>query len=95
MNRAHPLVWTRIRANAILLSHEGQSVQAIASIHGVSRQTIAIWLKNWESKGLCGLLDKPGRGRRKKLPSEAIPKVLTLVNESPRSLKHVFERIEK
>ena len=95
MNRVHPRVWTRVRANAILLSHEGQSLQTIASIHGVSRQTVSIWLKNWESKGLCGLIDKSGRGRRKKLSMEKVPEVLTLVNESPRSLKHVLERIEK
>ncbi|HID69936.1 MAG TPA: IS630 family transposase [Desulfobacterales bacterium] len=95
MNRAHPRTWTRVRANAILLSHEGQPLQAIASIHGVSRQTVSIWLKNWETKGLCGLIDKSGRGRRKKLPSETLPSVLDMVSKSPRSLKHVLDRIEK
>jgi len=73
-----------------LLSHEGQSVQAIAFIRGVCRQTISVWLTNWETKGLGGLFDKPGRGRRKKLSIEDISAALTLVNESPRSLKHVL-----
>lgn len=94
MNRAHPLAWTRIRANAVLLSYQKQPIQAIAFICGVCRQTIAIWLKNWESSGLCGLIDKPGRGRRKKLSNEAIPKALAMVSVSPRSLKAVLERIE-
>jgi len=92
MNREHPLVWPRIRANAVLLSNEGQSIRIIASIYGVYRQTIAIWLKNWETRGLCGLFDKPGRGRRKKAPYE--DKILEMVAESPRSLKCVLERIK-
>lgn len=95
MNRAHPLVWTRIRANAVLLNHEGQSIKMIASLHGVCRQTISIWLKSWESNGLCGLIDQPGRGRRKKITLELLPKVLDMIKESPRSLKHVLEQVEK
>jgi len=64
------MVWTRIRDNAILLSHAGQSIKMIASIYGVCRQTIAIWLKNWTRDGLCRLIDQSGRGGRKKLPIE-------------------------
>jgi len=42
MNRAHPLVWTRICANAVLLNHAGQSIKQMASLYGVCRQTIEI-----------------------------------------------------
>lgn len=94
MNRAHPLAWTRIRANAVLLSYQKQSIQMIAIVCGVCRQTISIWLKNWESNGLCGLIDKPGRGRRKKISTEAIPKVLDMVTANPRSLKSVLNQVE-
>ena len=67
MTRNHPLSWTRMRANAITLSAEGMPLQNIANIHGVCRQVISTWLKNWEKEGLCGLVDKPRQGRPKKL----------------------------
>jgi len=68
MSREHPLLWSRTRANAVLLSHKRIPLQSIASLCGVCRQTASIWLKNWETKGICGLLDKPGRGRQKNYP---------------------------
>ena len=44
-----------MRANAIILSAEGIPLKNIANIHGVCRQVVSIWLKNWEKEGLCGL----------------------------------------
>jgi transposase len=84
MMRNHPLSWTRIRANAIILSSEGILLQKIARICGVNRQAISIWLKNWDSKGLCGLVDKPRQGRPKKLSSLQEKEVIEIVKKSPR-----------
>ena len=41
MAREHPLSWTRIRANAVLLSNKNMPIQSIASLYGVCRQPLA------------------------------------------------------
>lgn len=61
----------RDRAHALLLSDSGHDVTSLCSIFEVYRPAIYSWMKRWESSGLEGLKDKPGRGRKKKLtPSE-------------------------
>ena len=63
MERYHPLAWTRIRANTLLLNKEYFTIQSIAEIHGVCRQTVSTWLHAWETEGLCGLIDESRSGR--------------------------------
>jgi len=94
MSREHPLPWSRTRANAVLLSDKQIPLQNIASICAVSRQTISIWLNNWEKYGICGLFDKSGRGRRKILSPEKESEVVDLIKASPRSLNKVLAEIK-
>jgi transposase len=93
MERYHPLVWTRIRANALLQSNEYLTLQLIADIHGVCRQTVSSWLHAWEEQGLCGLIDKSRSGRIPLIPNEAEQKILKIIENSPRSLKRVLDDI--
>jgi len=95
MVRNHPLSWTRIRANAVILSAKGIPLQDIADIFGVRRQTISVWLKSWEKKGLCGLIDKPRQGRPKKLLTFQEKEVIEIVKKTPRSLNQALTEIEK
>jgi len=95
MARQHPLQWTRIRAQAVLLSSNGCSLDTLSCTFGICRQTISIWLDNWEREGLCGLIDKPGRGRHKKIILEKEQEVIELITKSPRSLKTVLQEIHK
>jgi transposase len=95
MVKNHPLPWTRIRANAVLLSDNKTPLQNIAKIYGVCRQTTATWLKNWEKSGIFGLVDKPGRGRHKILSPEKEEKVVEITTSSPRSLNQVLAEIQK
>jgi len=83
----------RIRAHAILLSHSGFKLSMIARIYSVCRQTVSTWLHAWETKGICGLLDKPRSGRPRILSREAEADALTHVNQSPRSLKKVLSEL--
>jgi transposase len=94
MSREHPLPWPRTRANAVLLSNTQMSLQSIANLCGVCRQTASIWLNNWEKDGVCGLLDKPGRGRRKILSPSKETEVIDLIKVSPRSLNKVLAEIQ-
>ena len=95
MARQHPLKWTRIRAQAVLFSSSHCSLYTLSYTFGICRQTISIWLDNWENEGLCGLIDKPGRGRNKKISIETEQEVIELINKSPRSLKTVVQEISK
>ena len=95
MSREHPLPWSRTRANAVLLSGQQVPLQSVASVCGVSRQTTSIWLTNWEQDGICGLVDKPGRGRRKILSPDKETEVVDLIKASPRSLNKVLAEIQK
>ncbi len=95
MSREHPLPWSRTRANAVLLSDQQMPLQSVASVCGVSRQTTSIWLTNWEQDGICGLVDKQGRGRRKILSPDKETEVVDLIKASPRSLNKVLAEIQK
>ena len=58
---------TRVRAHAILLSYRKYSIDDIADIFDVHRDTISRWLDSWHEQGIAGLYDapKPGRPRVK------------------------------
>ena len=94
MHKNHPLHLTRKRAQAILLSAQGYSVPMICDILNVCRQTVSTWFTNWEERGLCGLVDLPGRGRPCTLSKEEKIEVIERIKKSPRSLKTVLEGIE-
>jgi len=95
MVRAHPLAWSKIRAASVLMSNQNAPVKKIASLYGVSRQTVSIWLENWDSYGICGLVDKSGRGRKKKVNSEDEEVIIEAIKKTPRSLKKALLDIEK
>jgi len=90
MHKRHPLHLPRKRAHAILLSHQGYSVLSICRIYGACRQTVSTWLSQWEKKGLCGLLDLPGRGRPRKLSLAQEKVLIGKIKQSPRSLKKIL-----
>jgi transposase len=63
---------TRRKCQAILLSYSGKSVDELALLLRVTKQSIYLWYKAWEAEGIKGLELKPGRGRKPKL-KENIP----------------------
>ena len=95
MIKGHPLPWTRIRANAVLLSDNKVPLQNIAKIYDVCRQTTSTWLNKWEKSGIFGLIDKPGRGRHKILSPEKEAKVFEITTSSPGSLNRALAEIQK
>jgi len=71
------------------------SLQGIASVSAVCRQTASIWLTNWKEQGLDGLIDKPRPGRPSELSVVQETEVIEMVEKTPRSLKQVLAEIEK
>jgi transposase len=93
IHQCHPVHRTRTRAHVVLLSHQRQSIAAIATIYSCCRQTIASTLHRWQTYGLCGLLDKPRAGRPALLSTQEEDEVIDMIDKQPRSLKSVMAEL--
>lgn len=68
----HPSAPVRDRCHCLLLSHQGQQVKELAWIFAVIPLTVYSWFYRWEERGLVGLFNKKGVGRKAILtPSES------------------------
>jgi transposase len=66
------------RARIILGLARGLTHQEIAQEQSVSLLAIGRWRKRWAAKGLEGLQDAPGRGRKPRLSAKALGQALSL-----------------
>jgi len=62
----------RNRCQAILLSASGYSVQQLASLFQVKDLSIYKWMNGYEAKGIDGLLNQKGKGRKPLLKLENV-----------------------
>lgn len=85
----------RMRAHSILLSEQGYSVDTIADIYQVHRNSVSGWIKEWEGAGYESLEDSPKSGRPAILEEKEKELAIQLVAENPRSTKKVLAEIEK
>jgi len=77
----------RQRCHCLRLSSEGYAVKVLASIFQVSEISIYSWFKRWETGGIVGLRDKPGRGRKPILQAEDLAAIKEKVQENAQRLK--------
>lgn len=56
------------RARVVLLRAEGKSISHVARQVDLSRRLVYKWIGRYLKKGLRGLGDKPGRGRKPVFP---------------------------
>ena len=84
----------RQRAQCILLSLQSYSIAQLMDICGVSRKTIYNWFNSWETSGLVGLYNRPGRGRKATFSLEQRQQIRDWAQQSPRQLKQVMEKVE-
>ena len=55
------------RCRAMMLSHKGYTINDLADIFDVDRDTITNWFDTYESEGISGLTDQSRSGRPSKL----------------------------
>ncbi len=60
----------RDRIRAIFLANDGLRDVDIAEKVGIARQTVALCRRRFLKSGVAGLLDEPGRGRKKWISEE-------------------------
>jgi transposase len=73
----------RKRAEAILLSYKGKTVNEIINILDLKKQAVWVWFKNFEKNGIKGLQEKSGRGRKSPLRDLDIDEVKAIAINCP------------
>ena len=85
----------RQRAHCIILSHHGHTIPQLQNIFQVERVTIYAWFNAWESRSLCGLYDKKGRGRSPKLTPDQKDQIRDWVKQFPKNLNQVRALVQE
>ena len=83
----------RTRALAILLSHRQFSIEQIAQICSVHRDTIGRWLDAWEQDRQEGLKDAPRPGAPRRFDPQEEERILELLKEYPNQPQTVISLI--
>lgn len=76
-----------LRAEIVLRRVEGVREADVAAELGIGIACVSKWSKRFSEEGLAGLKDRSGRGRKPRLPAEAVEKVVTKVTQPPRGRK--------
>jgi len=85
----------RQRAHFLMLAAQGVKVEELRKILQVSYKTIYNWLNRWESEGLIGLYNKPGRGCKRTFnPSQELT-IRAWAKQEPRQLKKVLQKVKE
>lgn len=85
----------RQRAHFLILASGGAKVEELMKIFNVSYKTIYNWVNRWESEGMVGLYNKPGRGRKRIFSPEQESKIREGAKQEPRQLKKTLQRIKE
>lgn len=84
----------RQRCHCLLLKNQGIKISQLKVIFQVSQKTLYNWLNAWESNGLVGLYNRPGRGRKATFNSEQIEQIKDWASSHPQQLKQVRQKIQ-
>lgn len=94
MNK-HPADAVRKRCHCLLLSSAGYGIEDLVAVFQVSSNTIYDWLKRWETRGLSGLRDVPGRGRKPILSQADLPQIKVRVQANAQRLKIARQELKE
>ncbi|HEY9297396.1 MAG TPA: helix-turn-helix domain-containing protein [Phormidium sp.] len=86
-HKNHPCYQVRNRCQCLLLSNQGKQVKELAAMFSVIPLTIYSWFYRWEEKGLVGLFNEKGRGRKPILLQAESEKIKTQVQAHAQQLK--------
>jgi len=85
----------RRRAQAVLLSYDGKTIEELILIFKVTRKTIYNWFTSWEDKKLIGLYNRKGRGRKPLFKLLQKQEVIQWVKTNPKNLNTVVNKINQ
>jgi len=70
-----------LRARIVLLSGQGQTVEAVAEATGTTTRSVYKWRRRFQAAGFDGLRDLPRSGQPKKLSAAQVKEILRLTVE--------------
>jgi len=85
----------RQRAQFLILASQGIKIEELITIFQVSYKTIYNWLNRWESEGMLGLYNKPGRGCKRIFNPSQEARIREWARQDPRQLKKVLQKIKE
>lgn len=85
----------RQRAHCLILASQGIKVEELIKIFKVSYKTLYNWFNRWESEGMVGLYNKPGRGCKPTFNFEQKEQIREWTKQEPRQLKQVAQKIKE
>ena len=72
-----------LRARIVLLRAGGCSLQEAARQLRVSVPCVHKWSRRFDLHGLPGLVDKPGRGRKRSIPDRTVKSIIEMAGQAP------------
>jgi len=93
--QTHPNHRVRMRAQAVLLSDRRYSLDQIADIFEVDRDTVRAWLARWDDDETDSLEDDPRAGRPATLTTEEKEAAIKLALTEPRAPHHQLSAIKQ
>lgn len=85
----------RQRAHAILLSARGYSIDVLADIFQLHRNTVSEWITLWQQHQFASLEDAPRSGRPQKLTEAEQQILLQAVENNPRRITEALAELKK
>jgi transposase len=85
---------TREKAQCILLSYRGFTINKLFLIFNVHLNTIYNWFNEWENKGILSLYTEKGQGRKSLLDDTKSQEIKKLIIENPKQVKKVISKIK-
>ena len=70
-------------------------IEQLIKTFQVTRKTIYNWFERWESEGILGLYNKPGRCRQATFDSAQEYQIKEWTKQEPKQLKHVVQKIKE
>ncbi len=92
LRRKPPSIDVSLRAQAVLLSRQGRTVQEIGDIVGRNRSTVFRWLQAFDKRGLDALHPGKSPGAPRKTDAEYQAALTAALEHNPRDLGYAFTR---
>lgn len=75
---------SRVRLRAVLLVHEGKTLEEVGRVLEVARSTVERWIERYRSRGVTGLLVRgPYRGKKPRLSLDQKRELAMMIREGP------------
>lgn len=85
----------RQRAQCIILSHKGLTINHLIEIFDVHLNTIYNWLNNWDNSGLLSLYNSKGQGRKMILQPEDEEFIRKSIKKNSKQVKKVVVELDE